>query len=207
MEIGKGDGALTRRACHVHLGLECGERHAHVGGVRGDARLARAEDCVHAVEPVDGGAAAAGLTFIAGRGDVVEIVAARALQEIAARRSHVAQLLRGAGEDSAREQRIALRHQEVIGEVGIGHERADAQAAVARLFDRLERQARDVDEPRRTLDLLLHEIDQVGAAGDEFRLRIGGDPAHGVGDVGGARVGKIDHDRPIACWIAATMLG
>jgi hypothetical protein len=34
------------------LGIERGERYAHVGRMRGDAGLARAEDCVHAVEAV-----------------------------------------------------------------------------------------------------------------------------------------------------------
>ena len=76
------------------------------------------------------------------------------------------------------------------------------------LLDVVERQPRDVDQPRRALDILLHQIDQVGAAGDELRRRIGRDLAHRVGDVGGARVLEIDHDlASIACWIAATMLG
>ena len=35
----------------------------------------------------------------------------------------------------------------------------------------------------------------------------GGNLAHRVGDVGGPGVLEIDHDCPIACWIAATMLG
>ena len=106
------------------------------------------------------------------------------------------------------EQRIALLDQRVIGEVGVRHERADAQPAVRGLLDGLERQPRDVDQPRGAFDILLHQIDQVGAAGDEFRRRIGRDLPHRVGDVGGARVLEIDHDcRSIACWIAATMLG
>ena len=79
--------------------------------------------------------------------------------------------------------------------------------AVRRLLDLVQRQPRDVDQPRRALDILLHQVDQVGAAGDEFRRRIGGDLAHRVGDVAGARVLEVDHDCPIACWIAATMLG
>ena len=37
--------------------------------------------------------------------------------------------------------------------------------------------------------------------------RIGGNLAHRVGDVGGAGILEIDHDCPIACWIAATMFG
>ena len=51
-------------------------------------------------------------------------------------------------------------------------------------LDGLERQARDVDQPRRAFDIVFHQIDQVGAAGDEFRRRIGRDLPHRVGDVG-----------------------
>ena len=62
-----------------------------------------------------------------------------------------------------------------------------------------ERQARDVDQPRRALDVIFHQIDEVGAASDELRRRIGRDLSHRVGDVGGARVLKIDHDSATHC--------
>ena len=45
-----------------------------------------------------------------------------------------------------------------------------------------------------------------GSAGDELRAWIAGDLAHGVRDIGGARILELNHDRPIACWMAATML-
>jgi hypothetical protein len=63
--------------------------------------------------------------LIAGRGDIVEIQAARSLQQVAAGRGHVAQLLRGAGENGTPEQRITCLNLRVIGEIGIGNERAD----------------------------------------------------------------------------------
>ena len=119
----------------MHRGVERGERHAHVGGMRRDAGLAGAEDRVDAVEAVDRRAAAAGLALVAGRRRVVEVGAARALQQVAAGRRHVAQLLRGARQDRARQQRIALLDQRVVGEVGVRHERADAQAAVGGFLD------------------------------------------------------------------------
>ena len=56
------------------------------------------------------------------------------------------------------------------------------------LLDGLERQPRDVDQPRRALDIVFHQVDEIGAAGDEFRRRIGRDLPHRVGDVGGARI-------------------
>src|SRR5260370_23864105 len=52
--------------------------------------------------------------------------------------------------------------------------------------------------------ILLHQIDQVGAAGDELRPRIGSNLAHRVGDVGSSCVLEIDHDCPIACCNLAT---
>ena len=180
----------------MDLRLQHRERDAHVGWMHRDAGVARAEDRVHAIVAVDGGAAAARLAFVAGRRGVVEVVAARALQEIAAGRRHVAQLLRGAGHDRAGEHRIALLDQRVIGEIGVAHERADAQAAAGRVFDLLQRQPRDVDQLGRPFDVHLHQIDQIGAAGDEFRVRIAGDLAYRVRDVVGARVLEVDHDSP-----------
>ena len=175
-------------------GVERGERDAHVGRMRRDARLAGAEDRVDAIDPFDRRAAAAGLAFVAWRGGVIEIEAARALQEVAARRRHVAQLLRGAGQDRAGEHGIALLDQRMVGEVGVGHERADAHAAAGCFLDRRQGQARDVDEPRRALDVPLHQVDEIGAAGDEFRRRICSDLPYRIGDVVGARVLEVYHD-------------
>ena len=122
------DHALARGAGDVHLRLEHRESHAHVGRVRGDASFARAENCVHPVMAADRGAAAAGLALVAGRSDVVEIRAARSLQQIAARRCHIAQLLRRAGANRARQDGIALLDQRVIGEIAVRHERSDTHA-------------------------------------------------------------------------------
>jgi hypothetical protein len=63
---------------------------------------------VHAIMAVDGGAAAARLAFVAGCRCVVEVMAARTLEEIAACRRHTAELLRGTGHDRAGENRITL---------------------------------------------------------------------------------------------------
>jgi hypothetical protein len=94
----------------------------------------------------------------------------------------------------------------VIGEIGVAHECPDKQATIRRVFDLLQRQARDVDHLRRPFDIHLHQINQIGAAGDEFRVCIGGYLAYRVRNVVGARILEVDHDRSIACWIAATML-
>ncbi len=183
------------------------ERHAHIGWMRRDTGIAGAENRVHSIVAVDGGAAAARLAFVAGCRRVVKVVAARALQQVATRRRHIAQLLRSTSHDRAGENRIALLHQRVIGEVGVPYERTDAQTTARGVFHLLERQARDVDDFRRLFDMHLHQIDQIGAAGDEFRVWVAGDLAHSVRNVVDARILEVDHDRPITCWIAATMWG
>ena len=101
----------------MNLCVERGQRNAHVGRMRRDAGVAGAKDRMTAVDAADRRAAAARLALVAGRRRVIEIGAARPLQQIAAGGGHVAQLLRGAGEDGAGEQRIALLDQRVVGEV------------------------------------------------------------------------------------------
>src|SRR5580700_6124307 len=77
-----------------------------------------------------------------------------------------------------------------------------------RFFDAAERQRIDVDEMRRRLDLKLHEIDQIGAPGNELGCRLGRRCA-GRCDTAGPIVAKRFHVRPPSTTsrIAATMLG
>lgn len=139
VELRERDHAVAKRATDMNLRVQQRQRHAYVGRVRRDAGVAGAEDGVHAILAVDGGAAAARLALIAGRRCIVEVAAARALQEVAARRRHIAQLLRSAGHDRAGENRIALLHLGVIGEIGVAYERSDTEAAAQRVFNLLQR--------------------------------------------------------------------
>ena len=91
------------------------------------------------LKPLDRRAAGARLALVARRGRVVEVGAARPLQQVAAGGGHVAQLRRRAGEDRAGEQRIARLDLRVIGEIAVRHQGADAQAAVCGLLDPVER--------------------------------------------------------------------
>jgi len=76
------------------------------------------------------------------------------------------------------------------------------------LLDAPERQMRNIDQPGRALDIVFDQVDQVGAARNEFCGWICGDLFDGVGDVVGARLLERGHDdRSTACWIAATMFG
>ena len=59
----------------------------------------------------------------------------------------------------------------VMRDVRIADQRTDREAAVRRRFDFVERQALDIDEILRLLDVELHQVDQRCPAGDEANVR------------------------------------
>ena len=169
-----GDGNASRRTIGTHCFYGRVERHhghRHVAWMGGDARIADAEHRMRTAEPFDSGAAAAGLAFVARLIGIVEIRAARTLQQVAGRGRLIAQLSGRAGEQRTRQQPIVPAHTLVGRKIGVAHQRADAQAAVGRGFDLVERKSVDVDQVRRGLDLELHQIEEIGAAGYEFAPR------------------------------------
>ena len=99
--------------------------------------------------------------------------------------------------------RVALADQRVRGEVGVADGGADAQLAVLRLLDRVEREPGHVDEPLRLGDAELHQVDEVRAAAEERRAV--GTGRDGRSGVARALVGERLHAMVSA--IAATMLG
>ena len=167
-------------------GVERDQRHAEIGRMGGDAGLAPAEHGMQPVLAVAGIAARAGLALVAGAGGVVEIGAARPLQQIAADGRGVAQLRGRAGQqrfgdgrdrrarNSASCARSALRTSAPMRTLPSG-----------KAFDAVEPgQRRDVDEAVRAADAALHQVEQIGAGGQigGARLRRGGD---GLGDRAG----------------------
>ena len=78
---------------------------------------------------------APGVALVAGAGDVVEVGAARPLQQIAADRRGVAKLRRRAGQQRLGDRRKAPGESRVVREVGVADERADAHAAVGKVLD------------------------------------------------------------------------
>lgn len=200
--------ALAARATHVHLGAERRHRDRHVGGVRGHARLRVSENREVAVVAVAGRAAirfSPAPTLVAGLGDVLEVGAARALEQVAADGGEVAQLARGAREQRLGEHRVALTHAPVGRELGVSRGRTDPQAAVGALLDRLV-QPRDVDQAHRRLDAEAHQVDEVGASAEVADLAAGGGLGGGrdrTGGVGRALVCKRPHCATSA--IAGTM--
>ena len=124
-----------------------------------------------AVEALDRVAALARLALVAARSVVVvEIGAARTLEQVAADGRHVADLRRCAREDRPGQHRIARPHQPMLGDCGVARSGADPQPA-AGLLDDVARQSRHVDQRHGPLDRLAHQVDQVGAAAEILGVR------------------------------------
>ena len=78
----------------------------------------------------------------------------------------------------------------MLRDIGIPRERADANAfAVRQFFHLRQRQAIDVDQLRGRFDAHLHQIDQVRAAAEKFRVRLGDNRAYRLGGISSPRVG------------------
>src|SRR5216683_2019748 len=130
----------------LDLGIERPHRDRHIRWMRRDAVLAGAQDRVNAVEAGKRRAAGARTTLVAGFCDVVEIIAAGSLEQIAAGRGLVAQLRAGTSQQRTAEDAITLPHAPVGGEIAIANQRSNAQAAIGGVFDLVERQAVDIDQ-------------------------------------------------------------
>src|ERR1700753_2337200 len=59
------------------------------------------------------------------------------------------------------------------GQVAVADQRADPQPSGFRVLDRLEREPVDIDDARRASHVVLHEVDEVGAAGQYLNARAG----------------------------------
>ena len=134
------------------------------------ALVGLAEDGVDAVEALDGGAAGAGFALVAGgEGGVHEVVAAGALEEVAAGGGHVAELRgwrRRAG--PARAGGSCCDDAGWLARSELRTSGADGDAAVGLAVDLGEAEVVDVDEGGGVLDAVLHEVDEVGAAAEEL---------------------------------------
>src|SRR2546423_15088430 len=107
MKISKWNRPLSSFAGSANYRAKGGQGHTHVRWMHGDAVRADAEDRMHAVEAVNRRAPRAGLAFVASGCDVVEIGAARSLEQIAPVGGHIAYLCRCACQNRLREQRVA----------------------------------------------------------------------------------------------------
>src|SRR5688572_8346694 len=213
MEISEGNGPLALWPRDTDDRFKRGQCHAHVGRVDGDALLARAENGVNSVEAVDRRAAGARLALITGRRRVVEVVAASPLHGVSTVGGHVAELCRCAGEDRAGQHRVPVLDLFVVRGVRVRHERAEPESAVWQLLNAAQRYTCDVDEPAGPGHVLLHQVDEVRATGNEYRRLVSRDFFYRRGHIGDScvceRVHRLTLPSPskvrIACWMAATM--
>jgi len=115
----------------LHIGVKRPHGYRHIRRMRRDTVIAGTQDGVNAVKTGNRGAAGAGISLIAGFCDVIEIVTAGSLQQIAAGGGLVAQLGAGAGQQCAAQHAITLPHARVGGEITVSNQCADTQAPSA----------------------------------------------------------------------------
>lgn len=163
----------------LDLGVQGGEGHGHVRGMGGDAVRGVAEDGVVAVHSVAGGAAGTRFPLVAGLGHVLEVRATGALEEVPAGGGDVAQLPGRAGEEGLGQGGVAGPDEGVHGQISVGYTGFDPEPSGGQFPDVVERQPGEVDEGVGGLHVVLHEVDQVGAAADVAGA--------GVARVGGRR--------------------
>ena len=155
-----------RSAFDLDDGVERDQRYAEIGRVGRDAALAPPQYGVKPVVAAAGVAARTGIALIAGAGDVVEVSAARPLQEIAADRGGVAKLRGRSGQKRLGDRRKASGKIPIVSEVGVADQRADPHAAVGKVLDAVEvGKMADVDKPARAANAALHQVQKVGAGG------------------------------------------
>jgi hypothetical protein len=169
MEIGDGNAANCAVGLdRLHSRVERAHCHRHIARMCRDAGVADPDHGMRSAESPQRSTPAAGLAFVARLIGVVEIRTSRALKQVPGRGRLVAQLAGGARQQRSREQAIIPPHARIGGEIGVAHQGADAQPSVRCRLDLVERKSVYVDQMRGRFDLQLHQVDQVGSAGDEL---------------------------------------
>ena len=151
-----------------------------------------------------------GSRLLQATGGVVEISAAGPLQQIAADGRGIAKLRGSARQQRLGDRGIGLCKVRIVREVGIADQRADADAAIGKMFDAVEPgQPRDVDETVRAADAALHQVEQIGA-GREIGGTRDGRGGDGVGDGRGPEIFEVLHAERLwlavasVCWASST---
>src|SRR5438128_6303398 len=123
---------------------------------------------------MQGGAAGSRLSLVAGKTvGVSEVSASGTLHDVAADRGHVAQLTRRGEQQALRNDWTTLAYGRMCRHIAHSCKRAYTQAAVRpRGHVCHPRQRVDVEQMRRKCRPVLHEADEIRAAGDEGRVRI-----------------------------------
>ncbi len=135
IEVHQRDRPLSLRPQHARHSPNGYQRDGHVRGMRGDAGRGGPQDGEFAVVALPRGTAAARHPLVAGLGDVLEVDAAGALQQVHAGGGQVAQLARSTGEHGLGEQGIAAADRTIGGEVAVAYQGADAHAPIGERFN------------------------------------------------------------------------
>ncbi len=120
VKLADGDAASPAAGFERNDGrIQRAHRNRHVGRMRGDAMIARAEDRMIAGEAAQGRASRARLALVARRCRVVEIIAARALEQIAARGRLIPELRRGSRKQRPRQYGIVGAQAGIGGQIAV----------------------------------------------------------------------------------------
>ncbi len=132
--------------------------------------FAGAKHSMNAVEAVDGRATGSRVALVAGVRRVAEVIATRALQQVAAGRGHITKLRRGTGQQRLGKHGVLLLNGGVVSQIAVADHGPDPEPACRHFFDFVERERVDVDQRSGPLYVEFHQVDQRGAAGYEFRM-------------------------------------
>src|ERR1700735_4638576 len=101
----------------------------------GNAMLAGAQNGMNSVHSLNGGATAARVSLIAGAVNVIEVITACSLHDVAADRRHVAQLRRSARQEGPGKNRVLLAYQLVVGDICVRCQRSYQKPTAWQLLD------------------------------------------------------------------------
>src|SRR5450631_4065507 len=153
MKYFEGDLPPPRPAFDLDDSIEREQRYAEIRWVCRDAPLAPPHYGVSPVRATAGVTARTGIALIAGTCDIVEVGAARPLQQITADRGSVAQLCGRSGQKRLSDRRKASGKSPIVSEVRVADKCTDPHAAVGKVLDAVEaRKVADVYKSARADD-------------------------------------------------------
>src|SRR5260221_8125992 len=161
------------------------------------------------------GTATARYPLVARLGDVLEVDAARVLQQVSAGRGKVAELARGSSEQGLGEQGIACANGAIGREVAVAHHRPDADAPTGERFDAVIGKVGDIDQQIRLPPPQPQMVNEVGPASEEDPVGRLGEERDGAGRVAGTFIAEGIHRRAssstrcasCACWTTSLIAG
>ncbi len=170
--------------------------------MRGDAGLRCPQDSKLAVIALTCGAAAARYPLVARLRNVLEVDAARALQQVPTGGGEIAQLARGPCEQRLGEQGIARANRAIGREIAVAHQRPDAHAPIGERFDTVIGQVADIDQQIWFPHPQLQMVDQVRPSSQEDPVGRLGEKRDGAGGVTCAFIAEGSHRRASSACLA-----